>query len=380
MPDTFATPSAADDRRVAVVLVGPAALRQRVARWLDADARCRRAGAFDDAAAALDWLAQGEPAVVLLLAPAQGRQGLEGARLVMERQPRPLVLAGELPAGDAASWHEGPWHERAIEAGALAGVMLPPAGAAPDDAGVRRLLDLLLLMSEVRVVRRWARGRDPAAREAAAREAARARDAAAQGRRVRPRVVGIGASTGGPPVLHAIFAGLPADFPLPILVVQHIAPGFLPGLIDWLQKGTPLRLDVAQHGTLPQAGHVYLAPDGAQMSLDAQGRIEIGAPSAAPGGGPSVASLFRSLAEVCGPAAIGVLLTGMGKDGAAELGTMKARGAVTIAQDVASSAVHGMPGEAIALGGATHVLGAEQIAAALVTLARQAVPQPETSA
>jgi two-component system chemotaxis response regulator CheB len=131
-------------------------------------------------------------------------------------------------------------------------------------------------------------------------------------------------------------------------------------------------VQIAAHGLVPQAGHVYLAPDDFHMGVGSDGRIVLS--RAAPEGGlrPSVSFLFRTLADVHGPAAIGVLLTGMGKDGAAELGTMKERGATTIVQDSASSVVHGMPGEAIALGAAAHVLPPDRIADMLATLASRA--------
>ncbi len=336
-----------------MLLVGPLALRSRLDGWLAQYPRCRVEAALGDGAAALRWLATGQADVVLLACGAHGREALQTVRTIMESRARPIVLCAE-----AAADEEPLWNQRALEAGALAGTVLPPPEATAGDARVQRLLDLALLMAEVRVVRRWARQRVSAARPHAA----------------QPRLVGIGASTGGPPVLHAILSGLPEGFALPVLVVQHIAPGFLPGLVEWLQRSTRLRVGIAEHGTLPQPGCVYLAPDGWQMAVDVDGRIALGRRSTVPGGGPSVASLFRSLAQTSGPAAIGVLLTGMGKDGAAELRAMKERGAVTIAQDGASSVVHGMPGEAIALGGATHVLAADRIAGALAVLAHQPIP------
>ena len=130
-------------------------------------------------------------------------------------------------------------------------------------------------------------------------------------------------------------------------------------------------LQVAAGGFTPLPGHVYLAPDDFHMGVDAGGRIALS--RAAPEGGlrPSVNFLFRSLAEVHGADAIGVLLTGMGKDGAVELKRMRDLGATTVVQDSATSVVHGMPGEAIAIGAAVHVLPADRIAAMLAVLARK---------
>lgn len=194
-------------------------------------------------------------------------------------------------------------------------------------------------------------------------------------------MVGIGASTGGPPALQKILAGLPGDFPAPILVVQHIARGFLPGLKEWLKQKTPLGLHIAEHGICPQPGHVYLAPDDFHMGVGSGGRILLAHDAPQNGMRPSVSHLFRSLVETCGAQAVGVLLSGMGADGAAELKLMKDRDAVTIAQDRESSVVHGMPGAAIELGGATYVLPAEKIAEALLAAAagRNAVFLPGRS-
>jgi two-component system chemotaxis response regulator CheB len=182
------------------------------------------------------------------------------------------------------------------------------------------------------------------------------------------KLVAIGASTGGPLVLQTILSDLPADFSAPILVVQHIAPGFIRGFADWLGRSTklPVRIAVSSERLVP--GQVYLAPDGFQMGVLASGRISLTTDEPENGLRPSVACLFRSVANAFGQNAIGVLLTGMGKDGAEELRLMKENGSITLAQDEESSVVYGMPGEAIRLGGVSYVLPSSRIAAALMTL------------
>ena len=139
-------------------------------------------------------------------------------------------------------------------------------------------------------------------------------------------------------------------------------------MADWLNQTTGFEIHIASQGELPLPGHVYLAPDNFHMGLSTSGTILLSNDEPINGVRPAVSFLFRSLAEVCGPNAIGVLLTGMGRDGADELKLMRDRGAVTIAQDRESSVVHGMPGEAIKLGGAMHVLAADKIADFLVKL------------
>jgi two-component system chemotaxis response regulator CheB len=186
-----------------------------------------------------------------------------------------------------------------------------------------------------------------------------------------PPVIGIGASTGGPPVLQTILSGLPKDFPAPLLIVQHIARGFLPGLVEWLNQTTGLSVHIAAHGALLQPGHAYIAPDDFHLGVGAGGRATLAHEAPEHGVRPAVAFLFRSLAQNCGHQAIGVLLTGMGKDGAQELKEMRDSGAWTIAQDRDSSVVHGMPGEAILLDAAAQVLPADRIAGALIAHVRR---------
>jgi two-component system chemotaxis response regulator CheB len=185
-------------------------------------------------------------------------------------------------------------------------------------------------------------------------------------------VVGIGASTGGPPVLQGILSALPRDFPAPLIIVQHIARGFLPGMVEWLNQTTGLHVHVAAHGATPEPGHAYLAPDDFHLGVSATGKLALSREAPQAGLRPAVSCLFRSLAENFGAQAVGVLLTGMGRDGADELKRLRDLGALTIAQDRDSSVVHGMPGAAIELGAATQVLPADRIASALIAeLARR---------
>jgi two-component system chemotaxis response regulator CheB len=181
--------------------------------------------------------------------------------------------------------------------------------------------------------------------------------------------VAVGVSTGGPPVLQTILAALPRNFSVPILLVQHIAPGFTQGFADWLAQssGLPVQAPVQGQPILP--GHVYVAPDGFHMAVGPQGQVHLNTEEPENGLRPSVSHLFRSVVHAYGPRAVGVLLTGMGKDGASELKLMKEQGAVTIVQDKETSVVHGMPGEAIRVGGATYVLLPEKIRMALTNLA-----------
>jgi two-component system chemotaxis response regulator CheB len=181
------------------------------------------------------------------------------------------------------------------------------------------------------------------------------------------KVIGIGASAGGPPVLQEILLKIPKIFSIPILIVQHISSGFIDSLINWLDQTTKFNIHLAAHKEILLPGQIYFAPDDYHMGVDGSGRIILSRADPENSSRPSISFLFRSLAEVYGPNAAGVLLTGMGKDGADWLKQMKDKGAVTIAQNKESSLVHGMAGEAIKLDAAMYELCPENIADALIT-------------
>lgn len=158
-----------------------------------------------------------------------------------------------------------------------------------------------------------------------------------------------------------ILTGLPGNLGAPVLIVQHIAPGFTEGLADWLSQGTPLAVKLAETGESVRSGTVYLAREGFQMGISRDGRIRLTKEPAEDGFCPSASYLFQSVAEAYGRSVIGILLTGMGRDGAAGLRKLREAGGVTVAQDEESSVIFGMPGEAIRLGAAQYVLTPAQI-------------------
>jgi len=190
----------------------------------------------------------------------------------------------------------------------------------------------------------------------------------------QPKIVVIGASTGGPQALQKLFAELPSDFPVPVICVQHISFGFLQGLIDWLAKSCRLPIKIAQPGELPKPGTIYFPPEQRHLELDGRGRFICSNSPPLSGHRPSVTITLESLAKFYGNRTVGILLTGMGRDGADGMQAIAQAGGFTIAQDEATSVVFGMPKEAIDLRAAKEILPINAIAPMLVDLLQK---QPE---
>jgi two-component system, chemotaxis family, protein-glutamate methylesterase/glutaminase len=324
---------------------------------LNADPEIEVVGLATDGEEAVVAAQRTRPDVITMDIHMPKVNGFDATRKIMETCPAPIVIvSGSVNAAEVAVAF------RAIEAGAVAAVQRPTVtGLRGDGAAVKELVDTVKLMSEVKVVRRWPRAQiepvphpKPAIRK--------------MPRPAQAQVVAMGASTGGPLVLQAVLSRLPKHFSLPLLMVQHMAPGFVCGFADWLASTSGYAVRVAQEGEVLLPGHAYVAPDDVHLGVRRDRRILLSKTEREHGLRPAVSFLFRSVEQAFGSAVIGVLLTGMGRDGASELRDLKSAGAMTIAQDEASSIVHGMPGEAIQLGAATYVLSPEAIAETLVDL------------
>ena len=325
---------------------------------LSADPEIQIIGTASDGAAALDAVQHQKPDVITMDIHMPRMNGLEATRKIMETHPTPIVIVSSSVAADEVTTSF-----RAIEAGALAAVPRPQGlGHSEHEATAQELVQTVKLMSEVKVVRRWPRPRS-GSRVPAAQRADMPRASTAI------QVVAIGASTGGPLVLQTLLSGLPKDFPVPVLIVQHMAAGFIQGFAAWLAQSTGFPVHVAAVDDYPLPGHAYVAPDGVHMRVGMGRRIMLSQDAPKNGVRPSVSYLFQSVANVFGGYAAGLLLTGMGRDGAEELKLLRDKGAITIVQDRDSAVVYGMPGEAIKLDAATYVLSPERMVAGLVRLA-----------
>jgi len=286
--------------------------------------------------------------------------GFAATKEIMVEAPTPIIIVSS-----SAIDRDVELSLNALRAGALMVIPKPDDPGSPKFNGRQeQFLTMAKAMADVKVVRRWGR---PAAPGGAA-PPGRPRP----GRAEAVRLIAIAASTGGPAALQRILADLPADLPVPILVVQHIARGFTGGLADWLGAGCGLRVKVATPDEPLAPRTVFLAPDDRHLGVGDGGRIAVVDAPAVAGFRPSASFLFESAAGRLGSAVAAVILTGMGSDGVAGLAAVRAAGGYVIAQDEATCVVNGMPGAAVEAGVADAVLSPDDIAARLATLVRGA--------
>lgn len=299
------------------------------------------------------------PDVVTMDIDMPQMNGLIATRRIMETRPTPIIiLSSVLDTAEVVSSF------RAMEAGAVAALPKPKGAGHPDhEREAAALIRKVKLMSEIRMVRRWPL---PKKRE----DAFAATEATQTKLQASPRIVAIGASTGGPVVIRDILSGLGKKFPLPVMIVQHMATGFIRGFAEWLSLTSGMAVHIASQGERMVPGNVYIAPDGYHLLADRDERVTLSDSPPENGLRPAVSALFRSVANIYGSSAIGVLLTGMGRDGVDGLLLMKEKGALTIVQDKASSVIYGMPAEAVKLGAALYTLPPERIVSLLLAAGR----------
>jgi two-component system, chemotaxis family, protein-glutamate methylesterase/glutaminase len=334
--------------RVLIVEDSPV-VAEHLRRIILADARLDVAGVAPSGEDALSMVGRLSPDVISMDIHLPGMQGFEATRRIMARHPTPIVIVSGVRSDEMTLTME------ALRAGALAVVEKPVAATHESYAALAgKLCTQLAIMSEVKVVRQREDFPDTRTIVQNGESSPLARGTC--------RLIGVAASTGGPSALMQLFCGLGSCFPLPIVVVQHMTPAFLGGFADWLASVTPFPVSIVNSPTTLEPAHVYLAPSH-DRHLAIRGSMAV--PDNSPAEGvhrPSANFLFSSMARALGSGAVGIVLTGMGDDGAAGLAELKRAGSWIIAEDESTAAVYGMPAAAMHLGAVNESLPLPRIA------------------
>ncbi len=328
------------------------------------------AGEARDGAQALERMGELRPDVVTLDMTMPRMNGMETLKAMRSRFPDiPAIVLTSADEDEAALTME------ALEAGAFEFVLKPGHG----ESGERRLIELL--HPRLREAAKVARARGVSARRMPRQRPASARPQAAAPKPpsgFRPDILAIGASTGGPSALHTLLSALPEDFPLPVVLTQHMPANFLVSLAERLDRETRLSACVAEDGMPLEAGRIHIAPGGRHLEIVRTAAGLACRLSDAPSEHhckPAVDPMFRSLAALSGLKVLAVVLTGMGADGAAGALTIREAGGHVIAQDEASSVVWGMPGATVKLGAAHEVLPLADIAPTITAICVSNAPR-----
>jgi len=346
-----------DRRKISVLVVDDSrVIRNFLTGILSSDEEIQVVGTAGSCDEALESLKRCKPDVVTMDIHMPGLDGFETTRSILKLYSIPIVIVSGFyqPSEVAMAF-------KALEVGAVTILPRPSGIGSPDhQESARKFIKNIKLMSEIRVVRRFSH--DPVDNVTVSRTSVPFQAAASSLPQLSGiQIVVIGASAGGPQALQEIITGLPVNFPLPILIVQHIDAGFAAGFTVWLQEITGKKITLAKDGTDLAKGGIFLPPGDHHLGVGPDGKISLSKDPPERNLRPSVSFLFRSAIRVFGNRVLGILLTGMGSDGAKELTLIREAGGITIAQDMATSLVHGMPGEAIRMGGAMHIFSPNQI-------------------
>lgn len=334
-------------REIRVLVVDDSALARDLIRYIvTSEPGITVAGEAADGARAVEMAALSRPDLVTMDIEMPVLGGLDAIERIMARHPVPILVVTALKGVRTAF--------AAVSKGALE-VMEKP-DISPENA--RKLIDKIRVLADVDVSRMLpARGRAGAC---ASGRGGMARRASGEG------IVAIAASTGGPQAIQYILSHLPATFPAPIVITQHIAEGFTRGMVEWLNGSTPLTVVVAGNGDRLAPGRVYVNPAEHFMRITGQGMIILGDRDAGLPYHPSCDTLLGSVAAAYGERAVGLILSGMGEDGVAGMRSIGKAGGVTMAQDAGSSLLYGMNRMAVELGLVDRVLPLSDIPAELL--------------
>lgn len=339
------------DDKISVLIVEDSLVDRKLLSYIvESDPQIILLGCVTNGLEALDFIKRKTPDVILMDIYMPHMDGLEATRQIMRTRPIPIIICtADYKAFDVNKSFE------ALEAGALAILEKPKGVQDPKfESILQSYINMIKNAAEVKLVTRL-KSKPPS------KKTASLSNTPLQASGLTLEAVAIGASLGGPQALQQILSRLSPGFPVPIYIVQHITEGFTAGFVEWLKTETKLKIVIAADKEKAKPGYVYVAPDNKHLTLAKGGIIKLVNRSSSELLCPSVSKLFNSMADVYGEKAVGIILTGMGRDGVNELLTMKNRGAVTIAQSEENCVMFGMPQEAINIGAASFVVPLERI-------------------
>lgn len=347
-------------RKCQVLVVDDSPLcRQLIIDAISTDPDIEVIGQAENGEQAIARVIELKPHVVTMDVDMPVLDGLSACERIMSETPTPILVLTADPRNQAPELTH-----RALAAGALALQVKPALDAGTEAWNLAREVKLL---STVKVIRhlRGVKKPVPSAPSSASLE-----PVAPTGSASSVGLVVIASSTGGPQVVHKLVSDLPADFPAPVLVVQHINSAFADSLVGWLGTSAKLKVRAAKDGDLLSPGQVLVAPAGMHLTVPLRGRVSVQPGEPREGHLPSATLLLETAAKAYGKRVVGVILTGMGHDGVDGMAAIRQAGGRTIAQSQDSCVVFGMPGAAIAKGVIDHVVHGDDIGKALTRIAR----------
>lgn len=341
---------------IRVLIVDDSLVAQNhLAYILESDPEITVTGKVGDGSLALHFLQSHAVDVITMDIHMSGMDGFETTRKIMEESPRPIIIISSI-------WDplEVEKTFQAMEAGAISLLKKPKAVGSPGATADAVQLIAAVKFAAGATVRRL--------RRRSKRVLVPIQPSWRRGPGKQVQIIALGASTGGPPAILQFLSALPPLFPLPILIVQHISRGFTQGFVDWLNGALSLPVKLASDKEFIKRGMVYVAPEDVQMGVTQGGTLSLTLDPPEHALRPAASYLFRSVARVYKNRAVGILLTGMGVDGAFELKQIQEAGGMTLVQDQETAVIFGMPGEAIRLGAADHILPPVKMASLLLKI------------
>jgi two-component system chemotaxis response regulator CheB len=347
-------------KKVGVLVVDDSPIcRQLICDALAKDPEVEIVGTAADGKEAVSLAVKLRPSVITMDVEMPVMDGLTAVENIMADNPIPILVLTADPR------HQAPELTcKALEVGALALQVKPSLDAGPEAWNLAREVKLLSSVRVIRHLRGVAKKKPAPAPQVSSPQQSAAFSTSSIG------LVAIGSSTGGPQVIHKLLSELPGDFPAPLVVVQHINASFAESLAGWLAASSKLKVRLARDGDALMPGEVLFAPPGKHLMVAARGRVGLVAGEPRDGHLPSATVLLESAAQVYGRRTVGMILTGMGSDGAEGMAAIKAAGGRTIAQSEESCVVFGMPGAAIARKVVDRVVHGDDLSQALLRLAR----------